>query len=54
MIKNGQVKVGKTPSVVSGRPAEEIKEGEPVRRNEHPEDPGLKKLASALEEPTKH
>lgn len=53
MIKDGQVKVGRTPSVVSGRPSEEIKEGEPIRRNEYPEDPGLKKLASALEEKPK-
>ncbi len=49
MIKDGQVKVGRTPSVVSGKPSQEVKEGEPVCRGEQPEDPGLKKLASALD-----
>ncbi len=49
MIKDGKVKIGKTPSVVSGKPAQVIKEGEPVRKDEQPTDPGLKKLASAIE-----
>lgn len=53
MIKDGQVKTGKTPSVVSGLPSEVIKDGEPVRKDEKPEDPGLKKLAAALDESPK-
>ncbi len=53
MIKDGQVKIGKTPSVVSGEPSETIREGEPVRKDEKPEDPGLKKLAAAVDLPSK-
>lgn len=49
MIKDGKVKVGKTPSVVSGKPSNTIKEGEPIRKDEKPVDPGLKKLAAAIE-----
>jgi len=49
MIKDGKVEVGRTPSVVSGKPSQEVKEGEPICRGEKPEDPGLKKLASVLD-----
>ena len=49
MIKDGQVKVGKTPSVVSGKPSEVIKDDEPVKKDEQPRDPGLKKLAAAID-----
>lgn len=50
MIKHGNVVVGETPSVESGRPSQTIKNGEPVRRNETPSDPGLRKLASVIDE----
>ena len=48
MIKTGKVEIGKTPSVVSGKRSTKLREGEPVRKQEKPTDPGLKKLASAL------
>jgi hypothetical protein len=50
MTKHGKVEVGKTPSVVSGRPATKIEDDEPVRKGEQPADAGLKKLASILDE----
>ena len=46
MTKNGRVQVGSTPSVVSGKPATKIVQGEPVRGSEKPVDPGLRKAAS--------
>lgn len=48
MIKTGKVELGKTPSVVSGLPSTKLVEGEPVRKDEKPTDPGLKKLASEV------
>lgn len=50
MTKHGKVEVGKTPSVVSGRPSTKIEDGEPVRKDEQPVDAGLRKLASVLDE----
>ena len=49
MLKTGQVQVGKTPSVVSGERSTAVVDGEPVSDAERPEDPGLKKLAKALD-----
>lgn len=49
MLKTGQVQVGKTPSVVSGERSTAVVEGEPVSGDERTEDPGLKKLAKALD-----
>ena len=34
MLKNGRVEIGKTPSVISGKPCECIKNGEPVLKKE--------------------
>lgn len=34
MIKNAKVEIGKTPSVVSGKPSEAIVNGEAVRKDE--------------------
>jgi hypothetical protein len=48
MIKHGKVIPGKTPSVVSGKPSDSVKEGEPVCDGEKPADPGLKKTASEI------
>lgn len=53
MEKTGQVKLGKTPSVVSGLPSTKIVDTEPVRDGEKPSDPGLTKLASSLAETDK-
>lgn len=50
MIKHGKVEVGHTPSVVSGLPSEKLVKGEPVGNRERPTDPGLKKLAAALQD----
>lgn len=49
MIKNGKVEIGKTPSAVSGKTATRLVDGEPVRRHEQTNDPGLKKLASLIQ-----
>lgn len=48
MTKTGRVNIGKTPSVVSGKPSTKVVDGEPVRKKEHANDPGLKKLASMI------
>lgn len=34
MVKNGRVEVGKTPSVLSGKPSEMIKKGEAITKDE--------------------
>ena len=36
MIKNGRVETGKTPSEISGKPSETIKNGQAVLKNEKP------------------
>jgi hypothetical protein len=51
MIKTGKVEIGLTPTEASGQPCSAVTDGEPTRKDETPViDPGLKKLASALEE----
>ena len=54
MIKTGRIEVGKTPSVVSGKPSTKLRDGEPVRKFERLDDPGLKKLAAVLAEEKDH
>lgn len=49
MIKHGKVVPGKTPSVVSGETSDQIVEDEPVKDDEKPVDPGLKKLAALVD-----
>jgi hypothetical protein len=53
MIKNGKIELGKTPSAVTGKPSKILQDGEPIRKGEKLVDPGLTKLAAALEETPK-
>lgn len=48
MTKTGHIETGVTPSVCSGRPCDEVKDGEPVCEGEQPVDPGLKAAAAML------
>ncbi len=48
MTKTGRVEVGVTPSVVSGKKSTKLVDGEPVRGDEKPTDPGMKKAASLV------
>ena len=50
MTKTGQIKIGKTPSVVTGEKSTVIEHGEPIKKGEKVVDPGLVKLAASLEE----
>lgn len=50
MTKTGKVTPHETPSVVSGRAATHVVDGEPVCRGEDPEAYRLEKLAKAFKE----
>ena len=52
MIKHGQIKLHETPGVVTGKPSQRIVDDEPVQDDEHPVDPGLKKLAALVKDST--
>ena len=47
MIKTGKVEIGKTPSVVSGKPSKKIVKGEPLAKDEK-ETESMQKLARAV------
>ena len=44
MIKNGKVEAGKTPSEVSGRRSQVIKEGSALRKDEKPPEKNIESL----------
>lgn len=50
MEKQGKVEAGVTPSEVSGKPSEVIKEGQAVRKDEAPVKSSIEKVASLLDE----
>jgi hypothetical protein len=49
MEKNGRVEPGNTPSEISGRPSEVIKEGQAVRTNEAPVANTVEKVAALID-----
>lgn len=48
MEKNGRVELGKTPSELSGRPSEQIKEGQVLSKEEAPAENTVEKVAALL------
>lgn len=50
MEKTGRVEAGTTPSEVSGKPSEVIKEGQALRKDETPDNSSIEKAASLLDE----
>lgn len=52
MTKTGNVEAGVTPSVLSGRRCDLVQDGEPLCAGEQTADPGLKKAAAALADPS--
>jgi len=51
MIKHGAIQAGKTPSEVSGRQSEIIKEGAAVRRDEEPPAERIEDVRVPVEDP---
>jgi hypothetical protein len=47
MIKTGKIEIGKTPSVVSGKPSKKLVKGEPLAENEK-DTQSFKKLTRAV------
>jgi hypothetical protein len=49
MEKTGRLEPGKTPSEVSGRPSEILKEGQIVRKDESPVENTVEKVAALVD-----
>jgi hypothetical protein len=48
MEKNGRIEPGRTPSEVSGKPSEVLKEGQAVQKEEAPAQNTVEKVAAML------
>jgi hypothetical protein len=49
MEKNGRVELGTTPSEVSGRPSEVVKDGQPLCADETPATNTVEKVAALID-----
>ena len=49
MEKRGRIEIGVTPSEVSGKPSQTIKEGQALRKDEAPVENTVEKVASLVD-----